>query len=362
MELERLTQEQVDELLNKHEEILKAHKDDALFWCALESQEFSNIFIYKNISELNLSNHDLSRLNFTNTNAAGCLFENTTITNTNFYDCNLYAAKFNNSKITSTDFKYSMLNTSEFKNAVVQSVNFYHSSIVDACFDYAVFREVDFSHTNLTRSYFESITLYDVSFEAANLQEVTIKGKVKLENNIYACAYMGEGSGADFTHANLCEAEIELEHEKLFEQDFRFGAILDKPIRVYKKCPCQVFGSKSKYLHTAIVELEIPKGAIVFSINNYKCRTNVAKVVKILECVSSGLIDNDTETEWKYIDGITNYVFKDCDEPYVYSYYNPLFKYKVGETVRVKDFSLIYNEECAKGIHFFRTIKEAVNY
>ena len=74
MELERLTQEQVDELLDKHEEVLKAHKDDSTFWCTLESQKFRNIFQCKDIRELNLSNHDLSRLNFANANAAYCLF------------------------------------------------------------------------------------------------------------------------------------------------------------------------------------------------------------------------------------------------------------------------------------------------
>ncbi len=82
-----------------------------------------------------------------------------------------------------------------------------------------------------------------------------------------------------------------------------------------------------------IVKLEIPKGAIVFSINNSKCRTNIAKVLEISDNKKVAISKQDEN-----------------------------FKYKVGKIVRPTSFNCEYNIECAEGIHFFRTRKEAKEY
>ena len=71
----------------------------------------------------------------------------------------------------------------------------------------------------------------------------------------------------------------------------------------------------------------------MFSINNGKCRTNVAKVVEISNGAKIAYSQND-ET----------------------------FAYKVGETVYPNDFNCEYYKECAEGIHFFRTREEAEKY
>ena len=82
-----------------------------------------------------------------------------------------------------------------------------------------------------------------------------------------------------------------------------------------------------------VVKLQIPKGAVVFSINNGKCRTNIAKVVRI----GAGFKDICSD--------------KDAN-----------FHYKLGKTVEVKDFDLDYSKECSTGIHFFRTMRELQEY
>lgn len=123
-------------------------------------------------------------------------------------------------------------------------------------------------------------------------------------------------SGADLRGANLSRADLD-ESEKI-----RLGVCLEEPMTGYKKCEDGV-----------IVTLKIPEGAIVFSINNSKCRTNVAKVIDI---------DN----------GLTK----------VASNYDSKFIYRKGRIVRVNNFNCQYNEECASGIHFFRTREEAEKY
>ena len=82
-----------------------------------------------------------------------------------------------------------------------------------------------------------------------------------------------------------------------------------------------------------VVKLQIPKGAVVFSINNGKCRTNIAKVVRIDSGLKDVCSDKDTS-----------------------------FHYKLGKTVKVKDFDLDYSRECSTGIHFFRTMRELQEY
>ena len=102
--------------------------------------------------------------------------------------------------------------------------------------------------------------------------------------------------------------------------EYRKGKILTKDIIGYKKC-----------MNDVIVTLLIPRGAIVFSVNGGKCRTNRAKVIAI--------------------DG--------ADRAYsIYKY----MTYYVGDEFNIYDFDLQYNEECAPGIHFFMTRSEAENY
>ena len=122
-------------------------------------------------------------------------------------------------------------------------------------------------------------------------------------------------SGADLSHAKLFGANLD-EKEKP-----RLGQILKEPITGYKKTEEGV-----------IITAEIPKGAIVFSINNSKCRTNRANI---------------TDMGGKEL---------------LHSQFNNSFEYRLGQEIEIEDFNLLYNKECATGFHFFRTRKEAEKY
>ena len=138
-------------------------------------------------------------------------------------------------------------------------------------------------------------------------------------------------SNADLRYANLRYADLsnaDLYNAKLDEKEkIRCGWVLKEDFHAYKKCRDDL-----------IVELIIPKGSIVFSINNSKCRTNRAKVVSI----------TDIEGKVTYNEAVSKQ-----DENFIY---------KVGAELEIEDFNLMYNVECAEGIHFFRTREEAVNY
>ena len=135
-------------------------------------------------------------------------------------------------------------------------------------------------------------------------------------------------SGADLNGANLSNADLryaDLNGAKLTRAkgdliEYRTGKVLTDDIIGFKKCKNNV-----------IVKLLIPRGAIVFSINGNKCRTNKAKVLEIEGADRA----------------ISNYKHM--------SYY-------VGDEFTVYNFDCIYNKECGAGIHFFMTKEEAVRY
>ena len=180
---------------------------------------------------------------------------------------------------------------------------------------YADLRYTNLSNADLYNANLRYADLFDADLSNANLRYANLS-KANLG---YAGLSNADLSNADLSNVNLSNTDLS-NAEKI-----RKGVIIDKPVRVFKKC-----------IKNTIVELELLKGSIVFSINNKKCRTNKAKVISINGKCEKGL--------------------KCC------SSYNNKFIYEVGKTVEVKDFDLMYNVECSSGIHFFWTKEEAEDY
>ena len=165
---------------------------------------------------------------------------------------------------------------------------------------------------NLSGTDLRGVDLSYVDLSYADLHGANLSGTDLHDTDLsYANLYGADLYGANLSCANISKALLD---EK---EQFRKGVILEKPMRGYKKLSC---GS--------ICVLSIPKGAIVFSINGSKCRTNKAKVLE-----GGGVSCYDNE-----------------------------FTYEKGKTYEIKDFDLAYNEECSTGIHFFKTRKEAEEY
>ena len=175
------------------------------------------------------------------------------------------------------------------------------------------------SEANLSEANLRCADLSGADLSEANLSEANLSGANLSEANLSKAGLRWANlSGADLSGANLRWANLSV------EEKIRKGKIMEKKATVYKKC------------QNKIVELELQKGSIVFSINNNKCRTNRAKVISI---------DGESAK------GIT-----------IASDYDSDFIYEVGKTVEIDDFDLMYNVECSTGIHFFWTKEEAEKY
>lgn len=144
------------------------------------------------------------------------------------------------------------------------------------------------------------------NLSGADLREANLSGA----DLRYADLSGANLSGADLSGANLSEAERP-----------RLGKILDEPLTGYKQ-------SREGNIITAT----IPVGAVVFSINNSKCRTNKARII-------------DME-----------------GAELLHSQHDSSFEYRLFQDIEIKDFNLMYNIECASGFHFFKTREEAKKY
>jgi uncharacterized protein YjbI with pentapeptide repeats len=177
-------------------------------------------------------------------------------------------------------------------------------------------KRADLSNADLKDADLRGADLSNADLRDADLRDADLRGADLRDADLRGADLRGADLiDADFSSANL--------YESIFDalEKIRKGIILEEPMIGYKKC------------HTHIVTLEIPVGAIVFSINNGKCRTNKAKVL----AVSDGL--DKVASNWD-----NNFI------------------YRIGEEKTIKDFDMMYNIECATGIHFFRTKEEAENY
>lgn len=186
-------------------------------------------------------------------------------------------------------------------------------------------RYTDFSGCSLQGVNFGNAYLYGVNFTRANLEHVNFSLAILYEVNF---------TKATLSYANFPKyLNCGYSHNEKIESSFkrRKGMCLNKPIIGWKKC------YYANGYQEVLVKLEIPRGAVVFSINDDKCRTNMAKVLDIVS-----------------LDGKKHYKL-------AYASYR-CFKYRVGKEIFEPKFNCQYNIECAEGIHFFRNKRRAIEY
>ena len=182
---------------------------------------------------------------------------------------------------------------------------------------------------NLSGADFKGADLKGADLKGADLSGADLSGA----NLRGADLYGANLRGADLYGATLRGAD--LYGADLYGADL-YGAKIDVPI----VCPEEgSFIGFKKVSERYIVKLQISEDALRCSATSRKCRCSKAKVISI-----------------------TNLDGTDADVNEAYSNYDPLFVYRVGDTVSVENFDPNRWNECAPGIHFFITRQEAVEY
>ena len=288
--MKKLTQKELDAILESHAKWL--HRDGGrkanLARKDLRGLDFT-------CAKLNMADLEGADLRATNLNCA-------LLVGANLGRAILEGANLKNADLSNANLNFAKLSGAQLIEATLSGANMCGVDLSDADLSRAVLRysvcgnETSSIYANLRNADLSGADLRDVNFSYADL------------------------SGANLSYVNLIGANLNGVTLDESEQ-IRRGIMLKEPMIGYKKCRYGV-----------IVTLKIPKGAIVLSINNGKCRTNTAEVIDV--------------------EGINEVV----------SLHDPTFVYRKGETVYPDGFDCRYNQECGAGIHFFRTKEEAENY
>lgn len=190
------------------------------------------------------------------------------------------------------------------------------------------FNHIKLSHANLSFSSLSRANLSRCDLSYANLANSFITScNLGYANLSYANLYR-----ASLDHTDLCSTNI-TGVKGINDQCPKEGSFIG-----WKKC---ILNNG----RTCIVKLEIPADAKRSSGTGIKCRSDKAKVLEI-----------------QYKNIILPKIITKFLLPIAYSYYNPYFKYKVGEIVKSDSFDERYWNECSHGIHFFMNREDAVNF
>lgn len=241
---------------------------------------------------------DIGNTEFKSTEMLNARIEYSRIHHSDFSESNLKLSEhwtvdydtciFCKSILSLSEFKYCRVHSCVLSNAESSCV-MYHRSVLDS---------LDCTNTNFTKSNFQNSIIGRMITSSAKLDDIDIEYANFTSKNIINC----------FNHSQTYNTST-------------FGMILKEPMIGYKKT-----------LEDVIITVEIPIGAVVFSINGSKCRANKAKIIDMQ--------GHKQLTSW----------------------YDSSMKYHLNEEIEIENFDMRYNVECSSGFHFFKTYAEAEAY
>ena len=247
----------------------------------------------------------------------------------NLYEANLSRANLSGADLSGAALYEANLSRANLRGADLHNANLRGADLRDADLSGADLRDADLRGTDLLRA----------DLHNANLRGADLRGAYLLSADL---------RGADFRGADLLSAD--LSDADLHNADLREAHLSNADLKYTKNVPyipmvCpeegdfigwkKAEGNKDK----VIVKLRISSDAKRSSATTRKCRCSKAEVIAIYN-----------------LDGT------EAGETTCHSDYDHSFIYEVGKTVEVTDFSEDRWSECAKGIHFFISRQEAIDY
>ena len=225
------------------------------------------------------------------------------------------------------------LRRANLSDADLSDANLRRANLSDADLSGADLSDADLSDASLSRA-----NLSDADLRRANLSDADLSGANLRRANLSGANLSGADlSRADLRRANLNGANLSGADLSGADLSRAMGADLALAMASHLPSHGQITGWK-KLAGGLIAKLIIPESAKRSHGASRKCRASSAKVEAIYDSVGGGVIE-----------GVS---IRSSD-----------FVYRVGETVEPEEpFCEDRWSECASGIHFFITRKEAENY
>ena len=231
------------------------------------------------------------------------------------------------------------LRGADLPNAVLRGADLSGADLSGADLRGADLRGADLSMAGLSDADLRGTDLRKADLSGVNLRNANLRGAYLLNADL---------RGVDFRGANLRNADLsgaDLHNAVLSEANLCGADLRDTKNVPYIPMVCpeegDFIGWKKAEGHKdkVIVKLRILSDAKRSSATTRKCRCSKAEVIAIYN-----------------LDGT------EAGETTCHSDYDHSFIYEVGKTAEVTDFSEDRWSECAKGIHFFISRQEAINY
>ena len=238
-----------------------------------------------------------------------------------FSDVNFYKIDFRGANFHDADFRGANFYCANFRGANFRDADFHDANFCGANFRYANFCGADFRDANFYGANFHSADFHDADFRGANF-------------------YCANFYGANFRDANFCSADFRYANfigANNINEVISFANIADTALCM--QCPEEGSFIGFKKAVGGIVKLRVTESAKRSSATTRECRCSEAEVLEI---------QNRDGTK--------------SERTSVRSKYDRNFIYAVGTVVSVSDFNDDRWNECARGIHFFPSRQEAVNY
>jgi hypothetical protein len=235
----------------------------------------------------------------------------------NLFQADLEGADLRHANLRNADLRGADLYGADLRHADLCETNLRRADLEGADLEYAILYGATLRNTNLRYAILRNAGLEGADLESANLGGADLRDANLRDAGLRGTDLRGADlrctalRGSDLRDANLRDAVLD------DKEMCRLGIVLKEDRVGYKKLRGNI-----------VCKILVPKGAIVFSINNSKCRTN--------KCI---VLENG---------GVSPH-YKD-------------FIYEVGKEIEIDNFNLQYNVECGAGIHFFWTEEEARNY
>lgn len=320
------------------EVILNNHKH----WLDKDVEGWENMRAHLDGADLSHIDDQLSMVSLSGAIIMNCDFSHSNLINTDFSEaliscCNFnnsvcIGARFMNSKIKYSNFKFADCRCSDFTGASIRTATAINVSFEDCRFNDSDIDQSDFNKCDFLNCKFKNTKTCNTVFRCCSLINVYTEDTSFFDCLFSISTIYREGShgsidvsSTEFLHSHI--ADSELTDMQGADIDYRIGKIIREPMIGYKKCKIRTNSAHN----SVIVTLEIPKGAVVFSINGHKFRTNKVKVVAI----------DGADRAYSSRDNMSYYV---------------------GDEITVSNFDCRYNVDCSTGIHFFKTIGEANSY
>ena len=326
------------QVLSAHRHWVKFHASDPHNGKTNYLPEYKADFSSTTLRDVDLSGAVLEGADFTGADLTGANFSEAKLTDANFSFAYLSHANFTGANaahayLYNTLLDSAILDDAVFDNAELSHSILTHASLVRTNLTYARLMGVNFTDADLTKACLVGANITAGLFYRTKMLDTKLGGSILTRSRIVDSVM----TGSNWERALIDAVELE---NTIDIPDYPMVCPASGGFTGWKQAMRDRREIGRSIDDFVIVELYIPEDAKRSSGISRKCRCSKA-IVKSIQSLDGKILDIN----------------------HVYSRYDPNFVYKVGQCVEpLEPFNEDRWQECASGIHFFISRKEAEDY